>query len=123
MMVVPAVLVVLVAGVTATSPAPDLAVLSALYHATDGSQWENSRGWLGDDSPCDLPWYGLECNGSAVTKIVLDSNSLRGTIPSELASLTQLSHLSLHYNDALIGTIPTLANLTQLSHLGLVHNS
>ena len=77
-------------------------MLAVFYFATNGNAWMTSTGWLSSDtSPCD--WHGVECTpngeytdpttGVAVRYargIELQSNNVRGTIPSEIGFLTRL---------------------------------
>ena len=113
-------------------PPSELAALRSLYEATKGSQWKNNTGWFGGGDPC-LGWYGVGCNadGSAVTTLALSrnvfghtrGNGISGTLPTQLADLTELGYLDLESN-ALSGTIVTeIGKLTQLVHLGLSHNA
>ena len=119
------------AEITVTNP--DRAVLVTLYEATDGPNWVNSEGWL-SDAPLD-EWYGVDIDGfGRVIGLNLQGrwdrerrewipHGLQGSIPAELASLTNLRHLRLNHN-ALAGSIPTeLGSLSSLESLGVDNNS
>jgi len=85
----------------------DRAALVAPYDATGGANWKSDKP-LGE-------WHGITTNAAGrVTGIVLDRNRLAGTIPTELANLTELEELNLFIN-GLTGVIPT--ELTTLSNL------
>ncbi len=67
------------------------AALIALYDATGGSDWTDDSNWLaGTGTECD--WYGVTCDalGLTVTKLLLDSNALRGHIPPDIGNLLNL---------------------------------
>ncbi|TKY59942.1 Receptor kinase TMK4 [Spatholobus suberectus] len=69
-------------------------------------------GWSSSTPFCK--WRGVQCDSSGrVTSISLASQSLTGTLPSDLNSLSQLRSLSLQDN-ALSGPLPSLANLSAL---------
>ena len=97
-------------------PSPDREALVAFYNATDGAHWTNNTNWL-TNAPVGQ-WYGVttDANGWA-TELNLTSNQLKGEMPPELGSLTNLKVLALGGNE-LTGTIPTwlgsLANLEEL---------
>ena len=102
-------------------PSYDRAALVALYEATDGSNWKDKKNWLSDQPLGD--WHGVttDANGR-VTRLFLNDNNLQGTIPTELAQLSNLTGLNLRYNP-LTGTVPTeLAQLTKLTRLDLDGN-
>ena len=113
---------------TAYSQVPQIEreALIALYNATDGENWINNTGWLGDaGTECD--WFGVHCSSPESTKLVtrltLYSNSLSGSIPAELGNLTNLTSLNLGHN-SLSGNIPSeLGNLTNLTDLHFQSNS
>ena len=73
-------------------------ILENLYKATGGDQWTNNDGWL--NSAFDIcTWYGISCReGSTVESILLGSNNLVGTIPSEIFQLPNLKFLWLYSN-------------------------
>jgi len=96
--------------------------LIALFNATGGYNWSINNGWNGAaGTECD--WYGVGCSYGSVSRIVLDDNSLSGSIPAELGNLTNLTSLYLNVN-SLTGSIPSeLGNLTNLVFLSLNNNS
>ena len=111
---------------------PDRAALAALYEATDGPNWADNDNWL-TDAPL-WSWYGVHTNAhDRVLDVSLqghrDSQSgrwtrhgLKGTIPPELGSLTELESLWLYGNE-LSGTIPPeLGRLANLEALDLSDN-
>ena len=101
--------------------ATDRAALVALYNATGGADWTNNTNWLSNEPLSS--WYGVttDANGR-VASINLSNNNLRGTIPAELGSLTNLVYLYLRQN-MLSGEIPAeLGSLTNLQVLNLYDN-
>ena len=104
--------------IDALGVAIDRASLVALHNATDGPNWHTSTNWL-SARPLQ-EWYGVTTGSDGrVTGLDLTSNSLRGTLPSALGSLTNLEYLEL-YNNAISGQIPAqLGNLTNLRELNL----
>lgn len=97
----------------------DRAVLVELYNATNGPGWLFKSNWLQSDSPCG--WYGVSCDGTGrVISLLLPSNDLKGTLPTSVGNLSQLTHLDLRSNELLAGTFPaSLGNLSQLITLNL----
>ena len=91
--------------------------LEALFHATNGSNWNTSTNWLSDAPLAD--WFGVETDGSGrVVSVHLENNGLSGRMPPEVAQLDNLVRLNLGFNQ-LIGEIPgklgSLSNLTSLA--------
>ncbi len=96
-----------------TEPAPEVAALVALYHATDGESWTVNDNWL-TDAPIGT-WYGVSVDGEGrVLVLGLGDNRLTGEIPPELGNLVNLRGLDLKDNQ-LTGEIPPeLGNLVNL---------
>jgi hypothetical protein len=77
--------------------------LAVLYYSTNGDSWDNSTGWLSDDSECT--WYQYNGYGpeddnscteaSRLAFLDLYLNVLGGTIPTELELLTDLEYMFL----------------------------
>ncbi|KAG7354035.1 RHS repeat-associated core domain containing protein [Nitzschia inconspicua] len=88
--------------------------LATLYFSTDGDNWRRNDRWLSMENEC--LWYSagssLPCDDNLIyTALNLDLNGLSGTIPSELAllsnSLTRINFSSRRSDTAsLSGTIP-----------------
>ena len=95
--------------------------LVALYNATDGANWSNNSNWNSDAHISR--WHGVTINPSGrVTEVRLTRNGLRGRLPPELGSLTELRDLSVWANE-LTGPIPPeLVRLSRLEVLGLGGN-
>ena len=79
--------------------------LAALYNATGGENWKYSYNWLSDARLSE--WSGIATIGfSRVESLSLGENQLRGEIPAELGSLSNLAILYLN-NNALSGCMPS----------------
>jgi hypothetical protein len=64
-------------------------VLATLFYSTNGTSWEGNARWLSDSDECD--WYNKgagSCKKGATVELDLSSNGLFGTIPNELAFLS-----------------------------------
>ena len=97
------------------------ATLMALYNSTGGASWTDKTNW-GETGVAIGAWYGVttDANGR-VNALDLSSNNLRGTLPTDTGTLTNLITLDLSDN-SLSGTIPDLSALTQLQNLYLGDN-
>ncbi|PSS18996.1 Leucine-rich repeat receptor-like protein kinase precursor [Actinidia chinensis var. chinensis] len=102
--------------VAAATNSIDVAALSALK-----SIWKNTPpNWIGSD-PCGTSWEGISCTNSRVTVIILAGTDLKGSLSSDIISLSELQYLDLSNNKGLTGTLPSsIGNLNKLSILMLV---
>ena len=99
---------------------PDYEALMVLYHATNGDNWKDNRGWGTNCDPCG--WHGVMCNNGRVIRLILKENQLMGSIPPELGDLGSLQILNFGINQ-LSDTIPhALGNLSDLQELYLYAN-
>ena len=80
----------------------DSLALMALYNSTNGENWTRNDNWL--TAPVSA-WYGVTVSRGRVTRLLLHSNNLVGTIPSELGNLASLQQLWL-FSNKLSGSIP-----------------
>lgn len=77
-------------------------VLAVLYYSTNGENWVDNTNWLSDENECT--WYtsstnnGQICNeaNSQYLQVVLSRNGLAGTVPEELALLSDFLRKSFH---------------------------
>ena len=105
--------------ITPTPATTERGALVALYHATDGPNWNKNYNWLTYE-PINT-WYGVFTNDDGrVTGLTLRNNGLRGQLP-DLSALSNLRSLILMDNH-LTGPIPKLSSLTNLSRLYLYSN-
>ena len=94
----------------------DKRALIELYNSTGGSGWTNNTGWGSAQSLED--WFGVRLDvNDRVAWLELPGNNLRGTVPVQLVTLTELHFLDLSDNQ-LSGAIPP--ELGDLSPQGLV---
>uniref|UniRef100_A0A2N9HQ04 Protein kinase domain-containing protein n=1 Tax=Fagus sylvatica TaxID=28930 RepID=A0A2N9HQ04_FAGSY len=97
--------------------ADDAAVMSKLLSTLSPTP----SGWSNTTHYCN--WTHVTCDSTLrVTSIELITQSLFGTLPSNLGTLTHLTILFLQGN-SLTGPIPSLANLTSLQQLYLDNNN
>ena len=95
--------------------------LIALYNSTDGANWIENSGWLGEPGT-ECTWYGITCQDSKVTNIDLEENNLVGTMPPEIGCMPDLLDLRLHRN-SLSGSIQAaIGGLINLEYLNLSTN-
>jgi Leucine-rich repeat (LRR) protein len=105
-------------------------VLATFFYSTMGGQWTFKNGWLSDETECN--WFSTtsnsmfpvcDANGTFVD-LDLKYNNLDGTLPSELALLSNgLSRMNLSYN-SLKGSIPTeLGLLTGINTITMGSNN
>jgi len=120
-------------------------VLALLYSSMHG--WDHNDGWQTGDTVCN--WEGVGCGEdcatvnvldlsmmknlkgnipeyigylTALTSLLMNSNSLSGNIPSKIGSLTALRELSF-WGNKLTGSIPSeIGSLTALAELSLWGN-
>ena len=97
----------------------DRIALEAIFHATNGSEWQNSQGWLSEEPIGN--WFGVVTRNNRVVRLDLADNHLTGTIPGELSDLAELRLLDLRWN-AISDELPDLSSLVNLRSLLLTAN-
>ncbi|MAT99718.1 MAG: hypothetical protein CL608_21470 [Anaerolineaceae bacterium] len=101
-------------------PTAECQALVAFYKATNGTNWQDSAGWLQTTSPCS--WLGVTCADGHVDMLGFYYNNLQGQLPTALADLTFLRVLDLH-NNALTGVAPfDYGRLSNLEYIDLSVN-
>ena len=106
-------------GLKAQVNSSDSLALVDFFYNTNGAGWNNNTNWL--TGPVST-WYGISVFNNRVTSISLVGNSLSGSLPFSLGTLSMMSYLNLSTND-IFGPIPgTLGDLSQLVRLNLSHN-
>ena len=105
--------------------------MATLYFSMNGDEWLNKDLWLTDEDEC--MWYSGStsrepCNKSgSLINLELDLNDLSGTIPSELAllsdSLTRIDFTRAGVGPFLSGSLPpSLGMLSRLEYFSLKGN-
>ena len=87
--------------------ADDRLALQTLYDvATRPERWRRRKRWGSETSVCE--WEGIKCDpGGRVIRLMLNSNRLTGTLPTELALASNLESIDIRLNDKLSGTLPS----------------
>jgi hypothetical protein len=92
-------------------------VLTVIYYATDGENWEYQYNFLSGDDVCqwnmalDSNIWGASCfNHISVNNLYLEDNHLKGTIPIDIGFIPKLEYLGLKGN-SLSGSLPTTLGL------------
>ncbi|MCX7549415.1 immunoglobulin domain-containing protein [Xanthomarina sp. F2636L] len=101
--------------------ASDRAALVALYNATNGPSWTTNTNW--NTAAPVYQWHGVTVSDNRVIEIILSSNNLVGTLPTQIGDLDALEKINLSFNQ-LTGNIPVeLGNCTGLTELTLWNNN
>jgi hypothetical protein len=102
--------------------------LATFYYATDGENWRVSNDWLSDNDECD--WLtGIACIEGRSSKLQFDNDNLVfhnlvGTLPDELAIMTDIQSMQLLFAPNLVGPIPSMLGLlTELEVLVFSENA
>lgn len=96
-------------------------ILCVFYETTNGADW---TGFFLTSDNHECSWEGISCdNNGKVARVDLPDTNLQGPLPSELEYLHHLQLLRLHGN-SITGTVPTgLLSLSKLIWLDLSENS
>lgn len=99
----------------------------ALYNETDGPNWGSDVDWLTNVTPCG--WKYVTCEDGHISTLLLslsddvdeENIGLKGDLPIEIGSLSNLVTLDLHGNQ--LTSVPAeISNLTSLTTLDLSDN-
>jgi len=105
--------------------------LATMYYSMGVGDGGVVKGWLEGDE-CRFvgeygrAWDGIDCNEDGkVRAVALDAANLQGTLPPEIALLTDVENLIIKNNPNLVGEIPhDIGNkMLQLRQLGLYGNN
>jgi hypothetical protein len=97
--------------------------LLTVYCSLNGNYWYNRTGWLSASEECSWNPDAASCDvNGRIRSLQLHHNNLTGSIPPELSLLTDLEAILLNKN-SVMGTIPSvMCSLAQLTHLDLEDN-
>ena len=85
-------------------PQIECEALVALYASTNGAGWYQKTNWLTTTEVEN--WHGVSVFNGQVYELKLEVNLLCGSLPAELANLTNMQFISFSYNQ-LTGSIPS----------------
>jgi subtilisin family serine protease/Leucine-rich repeat (LRR) protein len=108
-------------------PESERNALIALYNSTNGDNWWFRDNWKKADGSfndygTEHTWEGVWVENNHVIYLDLFCNNLTGTLPAELANLTELLELPLFWN-YLTGPIPPeIGSLSKLEYFDLEDN-
>ncbi len=95
--------------------------LVAIYHATNGPDWNKNGNWL-SDAPLG-EWFGVTTDAhDRVVRLNLSQNQLQGTLPPEIGQLAGLVNLNVQGNQLQGEIPPEIGNLDNVTHLSLWAN-
>lgn len=95
-----------------------LGALFALFTSTNGQGWNDRTNW-NSDAPLD-EWHGITVNGDGrITELNLADNNLIGSLPADLAVLSDLRRLDFSGNEGLTGPLPDRWTELSLEYLWL----
>jgi hypothetical protein len=66
--------------------------LATLFYSTDGNSWDSKGNWRSDRKECE--WDAVYCKNDSIESLEIYDNNLVGTIPNELALMSNLSESS-----------------------------
>ena len=100
---------------------PDRPLLTMLYNAWDGPNWNTQTNWLSSE-PLD-EWHGVRFGeDNRVSSLNLSNNNLTGSLSPVLGQLSSLQGLALNGNQITGSIPPDLGLLANLTHLYLYEN-
>ncbi|HEY9008866.1 MAG TPA: hypothetical protein VIM75_22175, partial [Ohtaekwangia sp.] len=113
--------------VDAVPDAVEFAALKAIYDNLGGANWTNKTNWPASGSwPSSATsaqfgtWFGVTVTNGDITKIVLSSNNLVGTLPLEIGSLKAVTIFNMYGNAGITGSIPAaVGGMTSLKEIYL----
>jgi hypothetical protein len=106
----------------AAIPVEERQALIDLYNSTDGDNWTNNDGWLGE-SGTECSWIGIYCDDQKKHITSIDfagfsQNNLKGSINESINHLTELTKIQVFSNK--INSIPSeIGDLSKLTYLSL----
>ncbi len=97
----------------------DSLALVALYHSTNGADWENNTNWL--TGPVDT-WHGIEIDNCRVKRVNLINNNMTGSVPPEIGDLSAMEFLLLRDNNIGGSIPPELGNCRACTFIDISNN-
>jgi len=107
-------------GSTQCIPVPEKEILDDMFIQLNGQDWTSSDGWRDEDNSDICKWHGVTCNGNnSVQSIVLQENSMVGTLPPSIFELKNMQVLDLRNNEIDLLNFTAIETAASLESLDL----
>jgi hypothetical protein len=102
-----------------TVTASEKTALQDLYNNTNGASWSDQTNW--NTTNLESSWNGVTIKNGHVSKLLLNSNNLNGSIPASILNLPYLEEINVSRNN-LSGTLPDFNTIAAINNVNITNN-